>query len=297
MSESTSPVSATSSPGAWLIWGRRGWALFEVLGVFIGGNLLARQIRRSLGVGTYKELLAAGPTGQPVDFYLLARVSAAELTIKFGTVLCLAFLVGWIHRRRPLSAYGLTTGGYRVGFLVRAGVVLFGLSLLPDLLLLLNEYVPLGEGAAHWWVLDEPWSPEFWLFMAASSFVLPPLFEEMLIRGYIQMRLVEDFGCVGGILLTATLFAASHGQYHNLSPLSLGMIASLFLGSVIWGYFFYRTGSLIPVIVAHVLVNIPVRGPGQFVQLAVMATIVLVAWKPILCYAREFIGEFSKGGE
>jgi len=297
MSEISSQASASSDPNRWAVWGFRGLALVEVLGVFIGGNLLARQVRRWLGIGTYKELLAAGPSSsEPVDFFMLARVSAAELTIKFGVMLGLAFAIGWLHRRRKPADYGLTTGGHRTGFLVRAGVALFGLSLLPNLLLFLNQYVPLGAGAAHWWVFDEPWSAGFWLFMAASSFVLPPLFEELLIRGYIQTRLVEDFGGIGGILLTATLFAVAHGQYHNPSILSVGMIASLFLGSVIWGYFFYRTGSLIPVIVAHVLVNIPVPDSASLIKLIVMAAIVALAWKPVLSYTREFFAEFSSAG-
>ena len=148
-------------------------------------------------------------------------------------------------------------------FLSRQGLCCGHSLSLPDLLLFLNTYVALGQGAAHWWVLDEPWTPAFWLFMAAGSIVLPPLFEELLIRGYVQTRLIEDFGCWGGILLTATLFTVSHGQYHNLSILSVGMMASLFLMSVVWGYYFYRTGSLIPVIVAHSLANVPVSGVGR----------------------------------
>ena len=275
-------------------WLRRTIALVEVVAVLVGGALVARELYALFDFQTYKQVLGEGPTGEPVDFMYLSASTATNLATKYTVLFGLAAAIGWWRGKRSLRYYGLTTAGHRLSYLLGAGVVLFSFTLLPVGLQLLDRYVSLGAGAAHWWVMDEPWTASFWLFMAVSSFVLPPVLEEIFIRGYMQSRLVEDFGCAGGILLTATIFTLAHGQYLQLSVLSIGMVVSLFVISIASGYVFYRTGSLLPCIVGHALGNIPTSGIAERLTVAVMAAVLILAWQPIVRYAREFVGEFSR---
>jgi len=262
--------------------------LIEVLFVLVGGNFLAQQLRAAVGVPAYKTVLAER-SDVPVDFVWLAGMVTAELCIKFGVMLGIALLLTWLRGRLSFKALGLTTAGHRLAYLAAAGWVLFALNVPVKSLLLAADYLSLGQGAAHWWILELPWTPGFWLFMAVSSFVLPPVFEELLVRGYMQTRLAQVFGGRTAILLIATLFAASHGQYHHLTPLSLGMLASIFFASICLGYVFLRTGSLVPCIIAHALGNIPTTNAINLVLIPLMVLTIAIAWKPILRFAREFL--------
>ena len=136
-------------------------------------------------------------------------------------------LIGWWHRRRPAASYGLTMAGRPLGALVGIGVLLWAVAgLLPNVLTVLGGFLDLGVGAEHWVVFDYHWGLGFWFFMAASSFVLVPVYEELFTRGYFQTRLSEDFGPAGGILIASGVFAFSHTQYYRLSVLSLGTLAA-----------------------------------------------------------------------
>ncbi len=283
---SDTPNSATRPS---VLWAARAVSLAEVLLVLVGGGILAQRLRGAIGLPAYKALLA-DPSDAPVDFVWLSGVVTSELCIKFGVMLGIALLVTWLRGRFSFAALGLTTGGHGFAHLAVVGWVLFAVTFPVKSLLLLNDYISLGEGAAHWWIFELPWTPAFWLFMAVSSFVLPPIFEELLVRGYMQTRLAEVFGARTAILLIAALFALAHGQYHHASPLSVGMLVSIFLGSICLGYVFLRTGSLIPCIIAHSLGNIPTSSMANFFLIPLMVLTVVVAWKPILRFAMDFLG-------
>ena len=265
-------------------------ALAEVLVVLAGGALLAGVVRRAVDMPTYKNVLGEGPTETYPDFLWLSGITAVELILKFGIMLVLAFTLGWILRRWTPKSYGLTLAGHRLGELLVTGWVLFAVTGLPvKALLYLNQYLSVGEGAAHWWIFDLDWTWSFWLFMAVSSFVIPPVCEEIIIRGYMQSRLVQALGPRVGIVLIALIFAAAHGQYHRLDPISMAMLASLVFSSVCLGYTFYRTQSLVPCIVAHALGNIPIATRYESVLMVAMAATIIIARKPILQAAREFV--------
>jgi hypothetical protein len=124
-------------------------------------------------------------------------------------------------------------------------------------------------------------TPSFWLFMAVGSFGLIPILEELFYRGYIQTRLEEDFGAPVAILATAFLFALSHSQYLILNPFNIGMILSTIFGALVWGYIFYRTRSLLVTILAHAIVNIPIRGISLWVEIGAMLVVLFIARREI----------------
>jgi hypothetical protein len=121
-----------------------------------------------------------------------------------------------------------------------------------------------------------------------GGFLLVPIVEEFFHRGYVQTRLAEDWDAPTAILMAAFLFVFSHRQYFNLSAWNMGMLIASLFAAVAGGYIFYRTRSLVAVMVAHAMVNFPVRGSADFILPVLMLGIIVVFRKPILEEARRF---------
>ncbi len=265
-------------------WQRRLAALFEVVGVFIVATLLARLASRGLALGPAN--LRALEPGVVPDFVRLSWSAGANLLLRYGLVLGLAVAVGWWHRRRRLSDYGVTTAGRSLREHVGIAVLLFAAAgILPLLLKLLPEFLPMGRAPQHWALIESMQTPGVWLYLFVGSFGLVPIVEELLARGYIQSRLAEDFGPPAAILITAVFFTFSHTQYFIASLIGGGMLATLFIASVAGGYVRHRTGSLLPVIIAHALGNLPFRGWLEPTVLGVMVLLVAVRARVIYGYA------------
>lgn len=81
----------------------------------------------------------------------------------------------------------------------------------------------------------------------ATAVVLAPILEEWLFRGIVQPPAVAKWGAFRGILVSAALFGVIH-----LMPMQV--INAFFVGLVL-GYLYYKTGSLVPVILLHALNN------------------------------------------
>jgi membrane protease YdiL (CAAX protease family) len=268
------------------VWQRRIAALMEIIGVFVGGTLLARLVGAWLGLER-ASIRTVDPDVAP-DFLKLSWTVGVNLLLRYAVVLGLAFLVGWWHRRRSPAAYGVTTVGSPLRVHMRTGLLLFAVGgFLPRLLFFLKSYVPLGAGPQRWALLEDSSAPWFWLYMAVSSYGLVPILEELLARGYIQSRLTEDFGPLAAILMTALFFALSHRQYFIATPLGLGMLAAILFSAIIVGYVRHRTGSLLPGMIGHALGNVPVRGLAQMVVLALMVLAAGFWRRDLVRYARE----------
>ena len=77
--------------------------------------------------------------------------------------------------------------------------------------------------------------------------VMAPVFEEMLFRGIIQGGASREYGPMKAILVASAIFGLVH-----LVP---QQVVNAFFCGIIMGYVYYRTGSLIPVIIIHLLNN------------------------------------------
>jgi membrane protease YdiL (CAAX protease family) len=244
------------------------------LGLLLGG--LVVQLA-GLSLANPLQALAADPQA---DLLGLARDTAAILGLQYAGILLPALALGWWHRRRPLRAYGLRTAGQPLPRLLLAGLVLFAVSGLPILLLeLLGRVVPLGPRTEFQEAIyARAWDLPFWVFLAVGSFGLVPIVEELFYRGYVQTRLAEDFGAPAAIVVTAAFFTFSHGQYYlEPSPRNALQLVSLLFAALAWGYLFYRSGSLLVPILAHVLVNVPMGTPAAVGLVAVLLGVVVLA--------------------
>lgn len=271
---------------------RKTAAIAEVLGVYVVGQLVGFGVGKGLGIPLRNPLLSLTPDASAGDLWRSTVQVLPLLGLQYAGWFAVAVLVGWWHRRRGAARYGLTLAGRPLRTHIGAGVVLFAVASLPGMgLMLVHAQRPLGAQVpwrAALFTMD--WNHiEFWLAMAVGSYGLVPPLEELFYRGYCQTRLEEDVGAPTAIVATAGLFAFSHSQYHLLNVLNIGMLVTTLCSALAWGYVFYRTRSLVPTILAHALVNVPLKGVALWVAPVGMLLVCLAARRPIRHAAAEWL--------
>lgn len=250
---------------------RRTAALLEVLGVYVAGQLVMTLLIRLLGLPLANPL--TGLTAQVTDAELVTatRQLFVLLMLQYSGWFLLIIPINWWHRRRGPAAYGLTRAGRSRTTLLLAGVATAALAAWPtfsvqlvDAVYDLGETVP-GRQA----MFDTSWRRwEFWLFTAVGSWAFVAFIEELFYRGYCQRRLAEDWGEGPAIIGTACLFTFAHGQYLILNAYNVFTVASLLILAIGFGVVFAWTRSLIPSVVAHAIINVPMTPTWQGVMLA-----------------------------
>ncbi len=89
-----------------------------------------------------------------------------------------------------------------------------------------------------------------------SLVILPPLGEEILIRGYLYSGLRRVWKFVPALLATSLIFGAAHLEIGNGTPLVWGAAVDTFLLSVVLVYLREKTGALYAGILIHMLNNL-----------------------------------------
>jgi membrane protease YdiL (CAAX protease family) len=140
-----------------------------------------------------------------------------------------------------------------VRFLGLAAVGVLGLQPVVQWLVQINQQLPLPESVQAFeqtqlelirTVLESGLGTGFNLVALA---LIPGFCEEILFRGYAQRQFERASGPVGGILLSGLLFGLYHLRPSQVLPLA---VLGLYLAYLTW-----RTGSLWPAILVHVLHN------------------------------------------
>ena len=266
---------------------RRAAALLEVLGIYITGAWLSDQAstllvrwRLASEVNPF-DLLTSHTTN--ADLLVASRQLFLVLIVLYGSYFALIVPVNWWYRRRGRAAYGLTRASLPWKTLILAGVATSALTQWPVLVHTLVDAVhPLGAMVPWRQALfDMSWRRwQFWLFMAILSYALIPVFEELIFRGYYQRRLAEDWGDGPAIIGTACFFTFAHKQYLIANAYNITMIASLFCMALGLGIVFAWTRSLIPSMIAHAIINVPMTPRWQAALLVVFAIGIFFAWRP-----------------
>lgn len=95
-------------------------------------------------------------------------------------------------------------------------------------------------------IVHDPIEIPLWIMVSlAAGFV-----EELTFRGYLQRQFASKVGSLGGIAIQALLFGVAHG-YQGVGPLIGITMIGLIFGVAAWG-----RRSLVPVIIAHVAIDI-----------------------------------------
>ena len=274
---------------------RKTTALLEVLGILIAGSFVSGKVMSFLGIKPLGSLFqSVSKTSEP-DFIALSIGWLKIMFVQYACLLSPAFVVGWWRRRFRVTHYGVTTAGQPVLRLVVLGFTVFALVALPlKLLWVAKRSLPLGSGPAFWALLDKSWTPSFWLFLAVSSFGITPVLEELFYRGYCQTRLEEEFGGMGAIVIVTLFMTLGHNQYHQLNALSIGTIIALIPIILGMGYVYWRSRSLVPAIILHMIVNFPTKAGYDFILPALMAGSLILFPTKWLNMVRDFYSEWTK---
>jgi len=130
---------------------------------------------------------------------------------------------------------------YFIGFIVIVGVLS---SLIPALNV--SQEQELG--------FDNVVGPMALTLTFISLVVLPPLVEEILVRGFLFTSLRKNLRWFGAALVTSAVFAAAHLGASSEGPLYIAAIDTFILSMVLC-YIREKTGSLWAGIVLHALKN------------------------------------------
>jgi len=270
-------------------WLPRFAAIAEGSLVLLAGNLVAAGILRGL-LSPETARLADDLSAE--SLYPGAAVSALTLTVRFGLMIALGSALLWWRRRETLRDHGLTRAGRSPSNLLVAGLVLYAIAALPmHLLHLLNSLVPIGAGLPIWAELSGKLSrPDFWALMFAGSVVLPPLYEEPFMRGYLRGRLQESYGPLGAVIVSSFLFMLAHGHFYRADALAIASLGVGIFAATCWAYAVLRTGSLIPAMIAHGLGNLPIPHSlaNQATLVAISAAILYLARRPLIGHWAAF---------
>ena len=265
---------------------RRTASLLEVFGVYVTGAFLSDQVAELLvrwrlaSAQNPFELLTPHTTN--AELLVASRQLLLTLVILYGSYFALIILINRWYRHRGPAAYGFTRAGRSWNSLILAGLATACLTQWPVLVHTLVDAVdPLGAMApwrqAFFAMSWRRW--QFWLFAGILSYALIPVIEEFIFRGYYQRRLAEDWGDGPAIIGTACFFTFAHKQYLIANAYNVAMIVSLFCMAVGLGIVFAWTRSLVPSIVAHALINIPMTPFWQGVLLIGFVIGVYFAWR------------------
>jgi membrane protease YdiL (CAAX protease family) len=279
---------------------RRAAALLEVLSVYLAGALLNDRI---VGFVTQDHLISPQNPfalltvhASSADLLVASRQLALALLFIYFSFFVIIVPLDWWRGRRGPATYGLTRAGMSVKTLIAVGVAAAALSEWPVLIHSLVDAVhPLGA-MAPWRqaFFDMSWRRwQFWLFAGILSYAVVPVVEELLFRGYYQRRLAEDWGDGPAILAVACLFTLSHKQYLIANLYNITMIFSLFCMAIGLGVVFAWTRSLIPGIIAHAIINVPMTLAWQAALLAAFAVMIFFVWRGGLSALRQVFGRLQ----
>lgn len=237
------------APGLALLVGLALYLLLMPL-LLVAGGLLPG------GVAQFSQMLAG-------DFAAMPQGSLWFRTFQFLNQVLTYGLAGWIMVR--LGGIGRSIGDARpqLVWLWAAAAVIAAIPFVQTTLLGPETLRRIGlpESLLKWAIETEQHSQQALLILAREPggwvllvnllvFALAPaLCEELFFRGFLQHQLIRLSPSRPwvGIFLGALIFSTLHFQFY-------GIIARALLG-VLLGYFFYRSGSLWPGIVAHAVFN------------------------------------------
>lgn len=268
-------------------------AFSEVCLILLIGNLLPVLI---VTVTMAPEFAALADDYEAVDLFPGAISNSIQLTLKFGAMMVLGFGLLWWRARQSPRAVGVTRAGWPMWKLIVAGIVLYAVSALPlNTLGVVNAVYPLGEGLGLWAKTDGNLDRiDFWVWLLAGAVILPPIYEEIVMRGYMRARLAENFGPMGAVIVSSFIFMLAHGHFYATDALLILSMISGLLGAICWAYSVVRTGSIVPAIIAHALLNMPRPSSTElFGEPVPVPILVSVASIVVIILARKYVREHA----
>lgn len=216
--------------------------------------------------------------GAPPDFLAASGAIAVQFVVQYGVMAVLIAILGILRGRNRLPHYAIMRPQEGWQQSISSGVVAgLLIGIIPALVFVLQDVAPIGQNTPLWAVINGArWDWTFWLFMAAGSYVLPPFLEEFAWRGYVLGRLAEGFSPGAALVLSTLIFAMLHVQYLQMDAAMALTLVGLILASLVFGFLTLRSGSLIPAIAAHLIINFPLPTSGNVVKIVIGISALIV---------------------
>ncbi|MDB2613911.1 CPBP family intramembrane metalloprotease [Chlamydiales bacterium] len=96
--------------------------------------------------------------------------------------------------------------------------------------------------------------PRVFLTYAIATALIVPIFEEIVMRGFVQNGISRFLGNKWGIVLSSIFFCLLHFN-NNIGMNNVSVLISTFIFSMFAGHLYQRTGSLLACIALHLLNN------------------------------------------
>jgi sodium transport system permease protein len=229
------------------------WTPLEAVGITIA-IYFTSQIVVALGIGAFGSLF--GWDSAELSDNLEGTIP------QFIYILCVeALTVGLLYyfmkrRKTPWSAIGfvkpkLTDIAYALaGF----GVYFVGYAFIVSSLV--QKYLPqVDTNQRQDLGFDTSVAGPELIFIFLSLVILPPLVEEILVRGFLFTGLRNKLPLMSAAIVTSIVFATAHLQWGSDAPLLWSAAIDTFVLSMVLVYVRHRSGSLWPGIGIHFLKN------------------------------------------
>lgn len=266
---------------------RRVAAIGEVLVVLLLGVLAVR-----LGLPVVAAPWLNGVWNDPAESALPLAVSEAlTIAARFTVIVLAGFLILWIRFRISPTSAGVGLG--KPSATLRATVPAAALGALPwKALVLWNMYAHSSDGLHAWDMINRAGPRlDVVVLVLATAMLLPPLAEELAARGYMRTRLGHVFGPACGALVAALMFALSHAHFFGPDWFLGALGAASFFAAAIWGWAAWRTGSILPGLIGHVVLNTP--EPSDPVAMAMFVGVLAAL---VICFASPVARELAAFG-
>ncbi len=224
-------------------------AIFAVILIYLGSSIVGELI-----ISAYP--LLAGFNESQIDGWLSSTLTqfAYVLVVEALTVwLLLLFIRRYkvtlrnlglkMPRLRDLGIALVSLPVYVIGYAIILGIAT---NLFPGINIEQQQQLGFNSNQASYELV----------LTFISLVILPPLVEEILVRGFLFTSLLKRFKVWIAIILTSVVFAAAHLQFGSGAPLLWVAAIDTFTLSIVLCYLRYKTGSLWPGITLHALKNL-----------------------------------------
>jgi membrane protease YdiL (CAAX protease family) len=192
--------------------------------------------------------IASGPAEDLSEGEIAANL-IISIILDIGLILLAAAFSVW-HYKLPWSALGLRSFDTRFWWLpiVAAIGALVGITAYSAVLIGIgfDSAVPNQED------LDTLFDSRILLPLTGFALVIAaPIAEEIFFRGFIFGGLIRPLGPGPAMVVSGLIF----GSFHVTSPDALGLVLPFAAIGALFAWLYYRTGSILPNIAAHMLFN------------------------------------------
>lgn len=224
-------------------------AILVTLAAFFGSQILAGVLLGVFFVVTKmsdseaERLLTESTVGQ---FFFILIVEVFTLAILF-----------WFMRHRKISLAVIGLGrGLRFSDAGYAAVAFVGYFIVLGMIMaLIEQYAPSINLEQEQQIGFDSASGPALIFVFVSLVILPPLVEEIMIRGFLYTGLRRKLGIVVSAITASLIFGAAHLQLGSGEPPLYVAAIDTFILSLVLIALRERTGSLWAGILVHALKN------------------------------------------